>query len=106
MVSYLDNDYKLSDIFDFASQNLKQIKYEAGNAMKHEACAVGAIRYFLTNGKACSRTELKTLDPILQNKVEEFKKKLGIKWPLLILANDFLGIKFQTFSKLCRKYKV
>src|SRR5437899_1698602 len=45
----LGKKYKLSDIWTWASKDLKQVKGKFGNAANGEACAMGAIEYYRTN---------------------------------------------------------
>src|SRR5436853_7673815 len=42
----LGKKYKLSDIWTWASRDLKQVKHDYGSVLNKQACALGAIEYY------------------------------------------------------------
>ena len=95
---------KLSDIFYWASINLRQVRFRVGNLEKKEACASGAINYFLSQGKCIKLRDIKKTYPITRKRIVKFKEKNFHKMSIMIFLNDWLGIKFEKLAKLCKRF--
>ncbi len=88
---------KLSDIWKFASKELEQIKVGFGDAKRRQACAMGAISYYLSNRETCLLSELKYSwqKGLFRHLVKSFEARSGSSiWEL----NDVRGWAFEDFA--------
>jgi hypothetical protein len=92
----------LKKIWTNASKELKQIKVGFGNAETKEACAMGAIAYYLSNKETCHLSELKYSwqKAAFRKMVKNFESKGECSiWEL----NDSLGWSFMDFAEKARE---
>jgi hypothetical protein len=88
---------KLSEIWKRASSELRQIKVEFGNASKREACAMGAISFYLSDKTTCHFSELKYTwqKAVFRDMVKTFEAKS--KSSIWVL-NDLEAWTFKDFA--------
>jgi hypothetical protein len=89
---------KLSRIWEKASKELTQIKIEFGNPSTMEACAMGAISYYLSDKKTCLLSELPHpwQKAVFRDMVKTFESKSRSSiWEL----NDLQGWTFAQFAE-------
>jgi hypothetical protein len=89
---------KLSKIWKQASRELKQVKVEFGDASMKQACAMGAISFYLSDNKTCLLSELKYgwQKAMYRDMVNTFESKTKSSiWEL----NDVEGWTFEDFSE-------
>lgn len=96
---------KLSDIFTMADLELKQCKGSNGNPKTKQACAIGAICYYLSNGQITGDQSLSKREPIQYKKFLKLTK-YGLLWIPLVFMNDFGNVKFKTLAKICRRFNL
>ena len=88
---------KLSEIWYRAAKELKQVKQEFGDIDRKEACAMGAICYYLSDGVAISPASLThDHDIIYNNLLSDFRLAYGEH---IITLNDEEGWSFEDFAK-------
>jgi hypothetical protein len=89
---------KLSEIWGLASRELKQIKIEFGDASSKEACAMGAISFYLSGRKTCHLSELDYgwQKAVFRDMVKTFESKS--KSSIWVL-NDLEGWTFKDFAE-------
>jgi len=85
----LGKKYKLSDIWTWASKDLKQIRDNFGDAENGKACALGAIEYYRSNKKTCTPVWGAWKKISYQNAVDKFQDKYGD----IAGINDYGGYK-------------
>lgn len=88
---------ELAKIWRQASRELKQIKVEFGDASMKEACAMGAIAYYLSEKETCHLSELKHAwqKAVFRDMVKTFESKSESSiWEL----NDVEGWTFAQFA--------
>lgn len=88
----------LREIWKKASRELKQIEIEFGDAERKEACAMGAIAYYLSNKETCHLSELRYSwqKAAFRKMVKAFESKADCSiWEL----NDALGWSFEDFAE-------
>lgn len=98
------NQVKLSEIFNWASNNVNQCRGRIGNISKNQGCAVGSINMYLSNGKAVSMKELKKIDIFRYKQIKKWKDKNFLKLFLFVLLNDYGFVKFNQMEKIARKF--
>lgn len=89
---------KLAEIWRRASRELTQIKVEFGDALMKEACAMGAIAYYLSDKETCHLSELKYAwqKAVFRDMVKTFESKSECSiWEL----NDSEGCTFAQFAE-------
>jgi hypothetical protein len=88
----------LQKIWTKANKELKQIKVEFGDAEAKEACAMGAIAYYLSNKETCHLSQLmySWQKTAFRRMVKGFESKGDCSiWEL----NDSLGWSFSDFAE-------
>jgi hypothetical protein len=89
---------KLGEIWKRASRELKQIRIEFGDASRKEACAMGAISFYLSDKKTCLLSELEFAwqKAVFRDMVKTFESKTKSSiWEL----NDLQGWTFEQFAE-------
>lgn len=92
----------LQKIWINASKELKQIKVGFGNAEAKEACAMGAIAYYLSNRETCHLSELRYSwqKAAFRKMVKNFESKGDCSiWEM----NDALDWSFSDFAEKARE---
>ncbi len=92
----------LQKIWTKASKELKQVKVEFGNAEAKEACAMGAIAYYLSNKETCHLSELRYSwqKAAFRKMVKNFESKSDCSiWEL----NDAFDWSFSDFAGKARE---
>ncbi len=96
---------KLSEIWKKANRELKHIKIEFGDASRKEACAMGAISYYLSDRKTCLLSELKYSwqKAVFRDMVKTFESKTKSSiWEL----NDVQGWTFLQFAQKAEELRL
>lgn len=101
----------LSKVWEWASENLIQIKEDYGNIKTKEACALGALFYYATKGQKIRPTKKERWIYVFTNKdtcsiplliqAREFEKKVGIKISKL---NDKQNLSFKDLADMAKEY--
>lgn len=98
------SEYNLADILEnAANSNLEQVKFKKGNAISRKACAIGSVRYFISNGTTVDYFKM------TKDQQKQYDKMLGKgKWKELVLItlNDLFGMKFDRIAEFCRKWNL
>ena len=92
------SEYKLSEIWDWASKHLIQVKKSYGEKRQKKACAYGAINYFFSDDE---ENPYPTTERFMQtqNIVKPFwDKNLNIPY-----LNDVCGWTFKMFADKARE---
>lgn len=102
-IELIDYNIKPSELFDWASKNIKQVRWIVGNQEKKTGCALGSVNWYLTNGQTYKLRKIKKDHPELYKKGKEWKDK---NFPILFLAlilNDYCFLSFKQIGNICRK---
>ena len=88
---------KLSKMWYRAAKELKQVKEDFGSVDRKEACAMGAICYYLSDGVAINPASLTHfLDITYNHLLFDFRLAYGEH---VITLNDKEGWSFEQFAK-------
>jgi hypothetical protein len=92
---------KLSVIWDKAARELKQIRRSYGHAGRKEACALGAIVYYASNGHTCNPSKIPISQRLIYaNVVAKWERLSG--WEISRL-NDKEGWTFERLAENARE---
>ena len=94
---FLDSP-KLWQIFEYAEKNLTQIKYSVGDDHTKQACALGAINFYMTGGTShhgygCGHPNY---DKLTDSLVQSFGA--GI-----VILNNYRDWTFTDFKNFCKE---
>jgi hypothetical protein len=88
---------KLYSVWKKASIELKQVRRSYGNAGRKQACALGAIAYYASNGKTCNPSKIPISSKLIYaNMVAKWERLSGKEISKL---NDECGWTFDEFAK-------
>lgn len=93
---------KPSEIMDWSSANVTQVRFVIGNTEKMQGCALGATRLCLSNGLGHKYSVLEKRNPELAKKIREYQDDHYGALILAFLLNDLVGLKFKTIAKILR----
>ena len=92
---------KLSEIWERADKELTQVNGHYGFAKEKEACALGAVNYYVSGGKHVSYSRL---TEIQQEESERLRLLFYDKWHVDIsFLNDKGGWTFKQFAEEAKK---
>lgn len=97
-------DYKVSEIMEWAANNVKQVRIIYGNTENRCGCAIGATNLFLSDFKSHRMKKLKKTDPELYKKLKDYKKKHFYSIWLAQVLNDYCLLSFERIAKILRKF--
>jgi|SRR5437660_12683778 len=95
----LGKKYKLSDIWTWAQKDLKQIKYDYGNAKEGKACALGAIEYYRTDKRKVTVSWSLWRRISYQTDIDKFVSKYND----IAYLNDQFSWSFKQFAEAAKK---
>lgn len=96
----MDLTPKLYNIWERAGNELKQVNRSYGNAGRKQACALGAIVYYASNGKTCDPAKIPIAERLVYaNMVAKWERLSGKEISKL---NDKDGWTFEEFAKNAR----